>query len=373
MGLDRELDGLLVVSLEQAFAAPYCGLLLADAGARVIKVERPEGDFARGYDRAADGQSVIFAWLNKGKESAALDLKAPADLVTMRAMLAKADIFLSNLAPGAVERLGLDGASLRAANPGLITAQITGYGKTGRAAAMKGYDALVQAEAGICAVTGTPEAPSRVGVAITDLGTGLTMFSAILRALIQRGRTGRGIDLEVSMFDCTANWMNVPLLTHRYMGGAPERTALQHGFVAPYNAYTCACGALVMLSVQNDREWCRLCEEVLERPDLSHDPRYATNAARFENRTEVDALINEAFGKAPREAVTARLDAARVANSSLNSVEDLDAHFCLRRDQTAIGAMPVDVVGLPVPSRGPSLQAAPELGANTDALRQEFG
>lgn len=372
MGLDRELDGLLVVSLEQAFAAPYCGLLLADAGARVIKVERPEGDFARGYDTAADGESVIFAWLNKGKESIALNLKEPADLATMRAMLARADIFLSNLGPGSVDAMGLDGPNLRQTNPGLITAQITGYGKTGRAADMKGYDALVQAEAAICAVTGTPETPSRVGVAVTDLGTGLNTFSAILRALIQRGRTGQGIDLDISMFDCTANWMNVPLLTHRYMGGAPARSGLQHGFVAPYNAYTCQGGDLVMLSIQNDREWAQLCEQVLGRPELSHDPRFATNAARFSNVTEVDALINAAFATKPRETVTQALDAARVANSSLNSVADLDAHFCLARDQSRIGNTPVEVVGLPVKSAGPRLEGAPALGQHTDAIKTEF-
>ncbi|MBT4242670.1 MAG: CoA transferase, partial [Planktomarina temperata] len=220
MGLNKELDGMTVVSLEQAVAAPYCGLMLADAGARVIKVERPEGDFARGYDAGANGQSAIFAWLNRGKESICLNLKDPEDLAVMHRMLAKADIFVSNLAPGSVARMGLGGAELRRDNPGLITCIISGYGQSGAAAKKKAYDFLIQAESGLCSVTGSAESPARVGLSLTDLSTGLTAFSAILRALIQRARTGRGIDLEISMFDVLADWMNMPLLAHRYMGGA---------------------------------------------------------------------------------------------------------------------------------------------------------
>ena len=224
MGLSRELEGMLVVSREQAVAAPYCGLLLANSGARVIKVERPEGDFARGYDTGAEGQSSIFAWLNRGKQSVCLDLKAGDDMQVMRAMLAQADGFLSNLAPGAVDRLGLDHESLAAVNPGLISCTITGYGPSEAAAHKKAYDFLVQAESGVCAVTGSPQAPARVGVSLTDLSTGLTAYSTILRALIQRGRTGRGTAVSVSMFDVMADWMNMPLMAHRYMGGAPARS-----------------------------------------------------------------------------------------------------------------------------------------------------
>ena len=237
--LNSELKGLLVVSLEQAVAAPYCSLLLADAGARVVKIERPEGDFARNYDTGAEGQSTIFAWLNRGKESICLDLKKPNELNLIKSMLRKSDIFISNLAPGAVMRMGLDGEKLREFNKGLICCIITGYGTTGAAKDKKAYDFLVQGEAGLCAVTGTEETPSRVGVSIADLSTGLTAFSAILRALIQRGKNGRGFDVNISMFDVMADWMNMPLLVHRYMGSAPRRTGLQHSFIAPYGAFTC--------------------------------------------------------------------------------------------------------------------------------------
>ncbi len=252
MGLNKELEGFMVVSLEQAVAARYCGTLLADAGARVIKIGRPEGDFARGYDAGANGQSAIFAWLNRGKESIALNLKTPEDTALLCRILKNADVFLSNLAPGAIDRLGLTGSKLRRDNPGLISCTITGYGDTGDAAQKKAYDFPVQAEAGICAVTGTPDAPARVGVSLSDLATGLTAFSAILRALLQRGKTGHGVDLKISMFDVMADWMNMPLLAHRYMGGAPDRMGLKHSFIAPYGAFRCANGALILISVQKN-------------------------------------------------------------------------------------------------------------------------
>ena len=262
MGLDNELDGTVVVSLEQAVAAPYCGLLLADAGARVIKIERPEGDFARGYDAGADGQSAIFAWLNRGKESICLNLKDVADTDLIRQILRQADVFVSNLAPGAVDRMGLTGEALRVDNPRLITCTISGYGDTGAAARKKAYDFLVQAESGICSVTGTEETPARVGISLTDLSTGLTAFSAILRALLQRGRTGQGIDLKISMFDVMADWMNMPLLAHRYMGGAPGRTGcsipLLHltAHLSAVMAARCCCRYKV---TANSRPYARMC------------------------------------------------------------------------------------------------------------------
>jgi len=228
--LGQALEGITVVSLEQAVAAPYCGLLLADAGARVIKVERPEGDFARGYDDGANGESTIFAWLNRGKQSVCLDLKQPDDLALVVKMVADADVLLSNLAPGALSRLGLDATALRQSNAGLITCAISGYGTTGNAAKKKAYDFLVQGEVGLSAVTGTQDAPARVGLPIADLSTGLTAYSAILRALIQRGRTGVGVDLDISMFDVLADWMNMPLLTHRYGGGAPARMTADRSY-----------------------------------------------------------------------------------------------------------------------------------------------
>ena len=283
-GLQNELDGVLVVSIEQAVAAPYCGLLLADSGARVLKIERPEGDFARGYDKGADGQSSIFIWLNRGKESVCIDLSDADDFALLKRILARADVLISNLSPGAMERRGLTGDVLRKTNPGLITARISGYGSSGPAASKKAYDFLVQGESGVVAVTGTEQAPARVGVSLTDLSTGLTAFSAILRALHMRYRTGKGVDLEVTMFDVMADWMNMALCGHRYFGGAPGRTGLTHSFVAPYGAFQTGDGKQVLLSIQNDREWTDFCKAVLRQPELGDDPLYRHNTDRYANR-----------------------------------------------------------------------------------------
>ena len=373
MGLDNELAGTIVVSLEQAVAAPYCGLLLADAGARVIKVERPEGDFARGYDAGADGQSAIFAWLNRGKESICLDLKEPADMGVLRAVLARADVFVSNLAPGAVGRMGLTGTALRVDNPGLITCSISGYGETGEAAQKKAYDFLVQAESGICSVTGSEDAPARVGVSLTDLSTGLTAFSAILRALLQRSRTGQGIDLKVSMFDVMADWMNMPLLAHRYMGGAPGRTGLKHSFIAPYGAFDCGDGGQVLLSVQSNREFVALCVEVLGLPDLSADPRFAENPDRYANRLALDAIVSDVFARFDTSAVLSKLDAAMIANARLNSVAELSDHPFLRSSAAVIGDAVIDLAALPIRTDRDSPANVPSLGADGARIRAEFG
>lgn len=373
MGLNKELDGLLVVSLEQAVAAPYCGLLLADAGARVIKVERPEGDFARSYDAGADGQSAIFAWLNRGKESICLDLKTPQDKGLLRKIAMQADVLVSNLAPGAVARMGFDGATLRADNPGLITCTVTGYGDTGPGAGKKAYDFLVQGESGVCSVTGTAEAPVRVGVSMTDLSSGLTAFSAILRALIQRGRTGKGVDLTVSMFDVMADWMNMPLLLHRQSGIVPERTGLQHGFVAPYGGYTCGDGEQVLLSIQNNREWAAFCDQVLSRPELTNADEFVDNPQRFANRAALDAIINNVFGTMDRAAVVDRLDRAKIANARLNTVADLSVHSLLRESVARIGATYVDMAALPVMTDGGTPVNVPALDEHGAAIRAEFG
>ena len=353
-------------------AAPYCGLLLANSGARVIKVERPEGDFARGYDAGADGQSTIFAWLNRGKESICLDLKSPEDMALMRAMLARADVFVSNLAPGAVARMGLDHETLCGSNPGLISCTITGYGEGEMAAKKKAYDFLVQAESGICSVTGNPEAPARVGVSLTDLSTGLTAYSAILRALIQRGRTGKGTALSLSMFDVMADWMNMPLLAHRYMGGAPARSGLQHSFIAPYGAFSCKGGTHVLLSVQSNREWAVFCADVLDRPELIDDPRFRDNPDRYANRAALDALVNAAFGQFDATDIIARLDAAKIANAALNSVADLSDHPFLRNTQATYNSVEIDMAGLPMPDSEGEPRQAPDLGAHSDAIRREF-
>ena len=372
MGLNNELDGITVVSLEQAVAAPYCGLMLADAGARVIKVERPEGDFARGYDAGANGQSAIFAWLNRGKESICLNLKTEDDLALMRRMLARADVFVSNLAPGSVPRMGLTGEELRRVNPGLITCMISGYGDSGAVAKKKAYDFLIQAESGLCSVTGTPDSPARVGVSLTDLSTGLTAFSAILRALIQRGRTGVGIDLKISMFDVLADWMNMPLMAHRYMGGAPARSGLKHSFIAPYGAFSCGDGGQVLLSVQSNREFAALCRDVLKQPDLLKDPRFAQNPDRYVNRAALDAIVTSCFENYNMPEVLAKLEAAHIANAQLNSVADLSDHPFLRNTKAMIGGTTIEMAALPVQTDAVSATDVPGLGAQTAALRMEF-
>jgi len=372
MGLDAELSGVLVISLEQAVAAPYCGLLLADAGARVIKIERAEGDFARGYDKGADGQSTIFAWLNRGKESICLNLKDKDDHALLCRMLKTADVLVSNLAPGALGRMGLTGEQLRKDNPGLITCAVTGYGETGEAAQKKAYDFLVQGESGICAVTGTAESPVRVGVSITDISTGLTAFSAILRALIQRGRTGEGIDISISMFDVMADWMNMPLLTHRYSGGAPGRLGLTHSFVAPYGAFNCGDGGQILLSIQSNREFRVFCDEVLGDAGLADDPRFAENPDRFANREALNDVINKVFCTMTTSEVVAALDAARIANSRLNSVADLSEHRFLRNQMAHIGDAQIEMAALPVQTRNGSPEAVPALDQHGAAIRAEF-
>jgi len=372
MGLHNELGGITVVALEQAVAAPYCGLLLADAGARVIKVERPEGDFARGYDAGANGKSAIFAWLNRGKESVCLNLKATDDLELMRSMLATADVFVSNLAPGSVPRMGLTGEELRKENPGLITCTISGYGDSGAAAKKKAYDFLIQAESGLCSVTGTDESPARVGVSLTDLSTGLTAFSAILRALIQRGKTGLGIDLKISMFDVLADWMNMPLMAHRYMGGAPARSGLKHSFIAPYGAFSSGDGGQVLISVQSNREFSALCREVLERPDLPDDPRFSQNPDRYANRLALDMIVSACFAQYDMAEVLAKLDVANIANAQLNSVADLSEHPFLRNSTAMIGGTEIEMAALPVQTDGGLGIDVPGLGEQSAALRLEF-
>jgi len=373
MSLDGELSGIFVVSLEQAVAAPYCGLLLADAGARVVKVERPEGDFARGYDSGAAGQSAIFAWLNRGKESVCLNLKDPQDYAVLCRMLAKADVLVSNLAPGALGRMGLSGDSLRENNPGLITCAVTGYGDSGEAARKKAYDFLVQGESGICSVTGTADSPARVGVSITDISTGLTAFSAILRGLIQRGKTGRGIDISISMFDVMADWMNMPLMGHRYMGGAPGRLGLKHSFVAPYGAFPCGDGGQVLLSVQSNREFGVFCADVLGEAALAKDPRFVDNPDRYANREALDEIINAVFAAMTADQVLARLDAANIANARLNSVAELSDHRFLRNQIAQFGEVDVEVAALPVRTMSGTPEHVPAIDEHGVAIRAEFG
>ena len=370
----KPLDGLLVVSLEQAVAAPTCSVRLADAGARVIKIERPEGDFARGYDRVARGESAYFVWLNRGKESIALDLKRPEDLALARRMIARADVFIQNLAPGAAARLGLDPQALRAGHPRLITCTISGYGEAGPYAEMKAYDLLVQAESGLDSITGRPEGPGRVGVSVCDIAAGMYAHAAVLEALLARERSGEGRAIAVSLFDALADWMTVPLLHHDYGGAAPERVGLNHPSISPYGAYAAAGGREVVISIQNQREWRRLCAEVLGKPDLAEDPRFHDNTARVENRPALDREIDAVFGRLPFEDLVARLRAAGIAYGAINGVAELSRHPQLRRVGIDTPSGPLDVVAPParVAGAAPGFGAVPALDRQGAALREEF-
>ena len=370
----KPLDGLLVVSLEQAVAAPTCSVRLADAGARVIKIERPEGDFARGYDRVARGESAYFVWLNRGKESIALDLKRPEDLALARRMIDRADVFIQNLAPGAAARLGLDPQALRAGHPRLITCTISGYGEAGPYAEMKAYDLLVQAESGLASITGRPEGPGRVGVSVCDIAAGMYAHAAVLEALLARERSGEGRAIAVSLFDALADWMTVPLLHHDYGGAAPERVGLNHPSISPYGAYAAAGGREVVISIQNQREWRRLCAEVLGKPDLADDPRFHDNTARVENRPALDREIDAVFGRLPFEGLVARLRAAGIAYGAINGVAELSRHPQLRRVGIDTPSGRLDVVAPParVAGTAPGFGAVPALDRQGAALREEF-
>jgi formyl-CoA transferase len=372
MGLDQELAGLLVVSMEQAVAAPYCGLMLADAGARVIKVERTEGDFARGYDQGADGKSVFFSWLNRGKESICIDLNQDADEALLRSMLKHADVFLHNLAPGALTRRGFGGEALREHNPGLITCEINGYGSSGPGAGKKAYDFLVQAESGICAINGTQEQPARVGISICDIASGQTAFSSILRALIQRGRTGTGVDISIAMFDVMADFMNFPLLAHRYLGGAPQRMGLTHPLIAPYGAYTVKDGSHILISIQSDREWGSFCGAILGQPELGADARFVNNTERVKHRKAMDEIINGVFGRHSADQMSQLLDDAKIANACLSSVEDLSNHQLIRNLVADFGGTKVNMADLPVVTDGERPTLVPALDQHGESVRSEF-
>ena len=368
------LDGLLVVALEQAVAAPLATARLAEGGARVIKIERAEGDFARGYDAVVNGDSAYFVWLNRGKQSLVLDIKQPDDAALLARILAKADVFVQNLAPGATARAGLGAAELRARHPRLICCDISGYGSAGPAREMKAYDLLIQCETGLASITGTPDAPGRVGVSAADIACGMNAHAAILEALIARGRTGQGRAIEVSLFDSVADWMSVPLLHHDYGGKGPARVGLSHPSIAPYGAFRCGDGREVVLAVQNEREWFRLCDGVLEDSALAGQSRFAGNAARVANRGALDEIIAARFVAFDSGEAIARLNAAAIAYGSVNSVADLSSHSQLRRirveaphGSVTLPASPALVVG-----ETPPAGEVPVLGAHSDAIRNEF-
>jgi crotonobetainyl-CoA:carnitine CoA-transferase CaiB-like acyl-CoA transferase len=374
-GTGRPLEGLLVVALEQAVAAPYCSSRLADAGARVIKVERPEGDFARGYDAAVHGLSSYFVWLNRGKESLVADIKAPADAALLHRVVARADVFIQNLAPGAAERAGFGSEALRERHPRLITVDISGYGEGNAYAGMKAYDLLVQAESGLCAITGHPAGPGRVGVSVCDVACGMSAHAAVLEALIARGRTGRGSRVAVSLFDGMADWMTVPLLYYEGTGQAPRRVGLAHPSICPYGAFALADGGLVLVSIQNEREWAAFCAEVLGEPGLPREAGYESNTARVANRAAVDWRVGQAFAVMDRAEAAARLDRARTAYGFVNEVADLAHHPALRRVEVATPGGPAFVAAPPAVVDGATrrLGAVPAVGEQSSAIRAEFG
>ena len=368
------LAGLLVVALEQAVAAPMASCRLADAGARVIKIERPEGDFARGYDRAANGASSYFAWLNRGKESLVLDIKAQDDAALLHLILARADVFIQNLAAGAAERAGFGSASLRATHPRLVTCDISGYGEEGPYAQMKAYDLLVQAESGLAAVSGPPGKPARIGVSVCDIATGVSAALAVHEALWRRERTGRGEGVRVSLFDVVAEWMTVPLLHHDYLGASPENVGMAHPTVAPYGAFVSADGHTLLISIQNDREWRSFASRVLRDDSLVVDARFATNGDRVLNRPQLDARIQDWFGSMQRMAIVAALLDAQIAFGTVNDVGGLSAHPQLRRVQIESAYGSIRMPAHPMCAASwPEYGAIPEPGEHTGAIRSEFG
>ena len=370
----NDLQGLLVISLEQAVAAPYAAGRLADAGARVIKVERPEGDFARGYDQDAKGLSSYFVWLNRGKESVALNLKQAEDLQILKNMISKADIFIQNLMPGALERLGISTADLRSTDPRLITCDISGYGSEGPFQKMKAYDFLVQAEVGLAEITGAPEQPGRVGVSICDIAAGMTAHQAILQALYARSCNGKGRGIEVSLFHALADWMNVPYIQSQYGGREIRRPGLHHPTIAPYGAYQCGDGRQLLLSIQNEREWQRLCSDVLEQPELPTNPKFSSNVNRVTNRTDLDAILNAVFGADPIDTVAAKLQSAQIAFGRLNDMDEFAKHPQNRfvSVRTAGGEMQILAPGAVVNGMLLPLGDVPDLGADTATIREEF-
>ncbi len=367
----KPFDGLTVIALEQAVAAPYCTSRLADAGARVIKIERPEGDFARGYDTAVHGESAYFVWINRGKESIALDLRQDDARARLHALMATADVFIQNLAPGAATRLTFGSAELRRQHPRLITCDISGYGESGPLHELKAYDLLVQAESGLVAVSGAPGPWGRIGVSICDITAGMNALIGIQQALIQRSRTGHGSAVKVSLFDSAAELMSVPMLQARYGSGAPERVGLKHPSITPYGAFTSRDGREFVLSIQNEREWVSFCDRVLQQPALATSPSFVSNTERTRNRVELEALIQGVFSGLSYAVVVERLAAAQTAYGAINSVHDLIAHPQLRTRPMPVNGRVVELPATPYITEwdDESYRPIPGIDEHGDAIR----
>ena len=369
---DRPLSGLLVIAIEQAVAAPLCTVRLADAGARVIKIEREGGETARHYDSAVHGTSAYFAWLNRGKESAVLDLKDQADLRLLFSMLERADVLVQNLVPGALARMGLTPAVIAERFPRLIAVSINGYGQDTPYAPMRAYDMLVQAESGICAVTGTPDTPSKIGVSAADIATGMNAHAAVLEALIDRNTTGRGRQIEIAMFDSMADWMAVPLLHFEHAGRETGRYGLSHASIYPYRPFDCRDGT-VIIATQTNGEWARLCETVVGRPELAAHPDFATNALRVANRAALDSELEPAFARLSVDDAITRLEAAGVAWARYSEVQDLASHPALRRVEVTLADGRKTTMPRPAGRDGGFHPGpVPGLGTQSAAVRSEF-
>lgn len=371
---DLPLQGITVVALEQAVAAPVATCRLADAGARVIKLERETGDFARTYDTAANGQSAYFAWANRGKESLTVDIKKPDDVELIKRILSKSDAFIQNLSVGAAARVGLGSDALRDEFPHLITCDISGYGETGSYRDMKAYDLLIQAESGLVSISGAPGEYGRIGVSLVDISTGLTAALAINEAIVARARTGEGRAIKLSLFDVIADWMTVPLLQHEEKGVGPDRVGLAHPSITPYGGFVSKDGVTIVISVQNDREWKAFTELVLERPELTADPLYATNPVRMERRPEVDGLVQEFFGKRSKEELVELLKSARIAFGVVNEMPAFAMHPELRRTRYESETGPIEMPAYPDAEREvkDGTVRIPRLGEHSAAIRKEF-
>jgi itaconate CoA-transferase len=369
----------MVVSLEQAVAAPFATRQLADLGARVIKIERPGvGDFARGYDATVNGMASHFVWLNRSKQSLTLNLKENGAKDVLNRLLARADVFVHNLAPGATERLGFGAERLREEHPRLIDCGISGYGSTGPYRDKKAYDLLVQCETGLVSTTGTPETPSKVGISAADIAAGMYAYTGILTALYMRERTGEGAAFEVSLLEALGEWMGFPAYFTGYGGSQPPRTGASHAAIAPYGPFEAGDGRVVFLGLQNEREWVKFCEAVLERPELETDPRFDTNSRRVENGEELDEAIEEAFKDLSSEDVISRLDEARIANARMRTVQEfldhpqLEARDRWREVDSPVG--PIRALVPPVTMQGVEsvMEPIPEVGEHTDAILEEL-
>jgi itaconate CoA-transferase len=376
----RPLDGITIVALEQAVAAPFATRQLADLGARVIKIERPGvGDFARDYDQTVKGQSAYFVWLNRSKESLTLDVKHARAAEILKRLIGNADVFIQNLAPGAAGRLGLDAVTLLAKHPRLIVCDVSGYGDSGPYAHKKAYDLLVQSEAGVLSVTGTPETQTKVGISIVDISAGMYAYSGILTALYQREKTGKGTRVDVTMFESLAEWMSHPLNYTHFGGKPPQRSGPDHATIVPYGRFKCGDGAYVMLGIQNEREWAKFCAGVLGMPGLATDDKYSNNTKRTSRRAEVVALIEEVFSRMKAEEVVAKLDAADIANARINTPQEVWDHPQLKaRDRwrevgSPAGPLPVLLPPVTMPEFEARLDPIPAIGEHTDRILADIG